>query len=359
MIVIGKGFDTFMETLKSAKDERINGVTDWIVDASQIAMADDGTLSIPQPDGNVFVGTPSQWALSQLTEYLKIPGTYVSRMNTPNDIGLLATNVNYWLKKEQGNSRLIRTLTDPATKKRKLIAILSNKYRPIDNYDVVNTVLANPKIAGMQMKMHHAFVTEKSMSLMMYSTDKTYYIPGKENDGYFAGLSVRNSEVGYSAFEIEPVLVRLVCTNGMIYSRGYRKIHIGDRNVEGDYWSDETRRRLTNLIISQVNDTVNNAFDDAKIDDALMTLGETQKKVIKPTWVKFTGDEFGWTEEENKAIWDRIERNNRYEFIQAVTSYANDVLKAGNSPERAIELQKQAWELADDIKWKKLEEVKE
>ena len=104
-------------------------------------------LLIEAPDGSKrFTATES--CRRQLADRLKIPFAYFERMRTDQP-ELLDRNVNTWLHKEP-EQRLIRTLDGRAR------AFLSDRYRRLDNYDLLEHVLpilreyfaAHPELAA-------------------------------------------------------------------------------------------------------------------------------------------------------------------------------------------------------------------
>lgn len=92
----------------------------------------------------VIGNTPFQLnenAHRQLGLQLKIPAPYYERMRAENP-GLLMANVNGWFQQSPDTRRMVRTLDGTAR------AILSDRYRRINNYEVAQTVL--PIISEMQ-----------------------------------------------------------------------------------------------------------------------------------------------------------------------------------------------------------------
>jgi hypothetical protein len=73
-------------------------------------------------------------ARRQLAEKLRIPYAYFERMRTEQP-ELLDRNVNAWLERDEGERQLLRTLDG------KVRAILSERYRHLDNYDLLEHVL--------------------------------------------------------------------------------------------------------------------------------------------------------------------------------------------------------------------------
>jgi hypothetical protein len=95
--------------------------------------AEDGerALEIEEPDGVRRYGiTPL--ARRQLAEKLKIPYAYFERMRTEQPELL---DRNAWLEREEGERQLLRTLDG------KVRAVLSERYRRLDNYDLLEHVL--------------------------------------------------------------------------------------------------------------------------------------------------------------------------------------------------------------------------
>jgi len=341
----------FLDYLKEIRDSRL----DWIVGTDKIQMLPDATMAIMAPDGQNKILEPTEWAHTQISQYLNIPKNYYDRM-LRDDKELLSTNVNRWLR-ERSEPRMIRAWNG------QLLALLSNKYRIIDNYDAANAILRyatnwdNPHNRRI-LTTHHMYVTMKMMSIEVYSPDIYVTDPDKPDDKYFLGISARNSEVGYTAFVVEPLLVRQICTNGLIAGTSYRQVHIGSAADEGDVWTNNTKTLENMTTISKIKDITEWAFNKDNAQIIVEKLSSKRNEPIKPQWVDRTSSAFGFTDEENKLIWDQIRENNKYDFIQAVTSTANDILQDGSKdPERAIYLQKKAYELmASDEVWKILKE---
>ena len=84
----------------------------------------------------------------------------------------------------------------------------------------------------------------------------------KENEaagnGIISGFIITNSEVGKGAFEIRPRAVICKCNNGLIVKdERFRRVHLGSKLDAGEIvWSDRTREKNRDLIVSQVSDAV-------------------------------------------------------------------------------------------------------
>ena len=102
-------------------------------------------------------------------------------------------------------------------------ALLSDRYRRIDNMEIASAVL--PLFAGQaDMQVMSCEVTENRMYLKIVNKRlETDVVPGDTVQG---GVIIPNSEVGLGAVSVQPLLYRLVCTNGMVVNDlGERRTH--------------------------------------------------------------------------------------------------------------------------------------
>lgn len=74
------------------------------------------------------------YAHGQIAEHLEIPKKYYDRMHEGAP-ALLATNVNYWFRQNSSRRRMVRTLDGNVR------AFLSDRYRPLDNFDLAQAAL--------------------------------------------------------------------------------------------------------------------------------------------------------------------------------------------------------------------------
>lgn len=162
-------------------------------------------------------------------------------------------------------------------------ALLSNSYRPIDNWDVLGTILSGLKAAGftghvirqadltddkMYVRISVPEVSALAPTLLRGYTSPYSGAKGADNPVVEAGLVITNSETGGGAFTITPELVIQICTNGMTIKQDMiRKAHLGGKLDEGVIKvSDDTRRKNLELIASQTRDAVNTFLDPAYVE---------------------------------------------------------------------------------------------
>ena len=134
---------------------------------------------------------------------------------------LLAENVNSWFQREP-TQRMVRTLDGTVR------AFLSNRYRRIDNLDIAEIVL--PVIQQMEDAYFESCqITDSRMYIKVVNKRlEAEVVPG---DIVQSGVIISNSEVGLGSVNIQPLVYRLVCSNGMVVNDAQtRRTHIGRVN---------------------------------------------------------------------------------------------------------------------------------
>jgi hypothetical protein len=242
---------------------------DLIVDSRVLkAVAEPETIVIDVPK---YGGHPlTNWAHGQMADKVGIPQKYYSRMLDSKNFGLLAHNINTWLPTE--DKRMIRILDG------RIRAILSDRYRVLDNYDLV--FLALDEFAKANAQVHKLNLTESHL----YVKAVTPRLQGEIRPGDIiqGGLIIKNSEVGASRFAVEPFVLRLKCTNGLVISQGYSRVHLGKRKEEGEFnWSSETINLENQAIWSAVRDVIQQTFDPASFEAVVVKLKNNADTPVK------------------------------------------------------------------------------
>jgi hypothetical protein len=230
---------------------------DYIADTSALTMlaAPEKPIVMSGFNGAALGVRPA--AHAQIGQHAGIPKAYYDRMlgEAPE---LLASNVNHWLK-TQPEKRMVRTLDGEVR------GFLSSRYRAMDNFDLLQAVL--PVLHGRKVEFKSCEVTEKHLYLKVIFPELRTEIPGSKQVGDIveAGLSIRNSEIGFSSFAVEPFFHRLVCTNGMISNYAQRKYHVGKRidsvDAVEEILRDETRDMRDRAFWMQIQDVIGSAIN--------------------------------------------------------------------------------------------------
>jgi len=261
-----------MQELERQKDNRY----DVVVPTQQlIAIYDAGTktikLDVPLPDKSNRAHGINPHAHRQIATKCGIPWQYYDKMMNESRPELLCKNINSWMPdKEQ---RMVRVLDGNVR------ALLSDKYRVIDNYDIVINALQQferiKKQRSMDINVIRADLTEEHLYLKVTSPQLTDEILGDKvraqanrnvhtavNEPVEGGIIIRNSEVGSGAFSVQPFINVLVCQNGLIRTTSLRRVHIG-RKLDAGFvdWSKETRSLEDKTLWSKINDMIHQTFD--------------------------------------------------------------------------------------------------
>jgi len=328
----GKTLKELVEEL----DRQAEAKVDFLVDTPNLVMdAIDGGHQLTMKNDAKRTSTifgVNDIAHRQIGSILKIPAPYYDKMRMENP-ELLATNVNSWFNKEPAR-RMIRTLDGTAR------AFLSDRYRRIDNYDIAHASL--PLILGeQQMKVASCEITDQRMYIKVVNPRlQTEVVPG---DYVQSGLIISNSEVGMGSVTVQPLIYRLVCSNGMVVNdAATRKYHIGRGNKSSeDYtlYSDATLEADDKALMMKVQDTVRAVVDEVQFQKVVKMMRDAKDAKITgrvPQVVELASADYGFTKKENDSILEQLIKDGDYTLYglaNAVTRAAQDVESYDRSTE--------------------------
>ena len=321
-----QGFKNVQELYQKLEEQRENR-KDIIADTrSLIVTSSDGVTTLSVSTGNDILSySVSDVAHRQIADRLGIPFKYYDRMRMEYP-DLLDRNVNGWLQKNP-EKRMLRTLDG------KLRAFLSDRYRRLDNLELVDHVL--PVIAQMKgCSIESCDITETHLYMKIINrTMKAELTPG---DVVQAGFVISNSEIGLGALKVEPLVYRLVCRNGMISKDlAHKKYHAG-RQVEDtdnayELYSDETLAADDKAYFLKVQDIVSAAVDEARFS---LTVDKMRASMNVPTGdnpvktVEVLGDKYILNKTERATILRHFIMSNDYTafgLVNAVTRCSQDI----------------------------------
>lgn len=310
---------------------------DLIVSTGVLSMdsRDDGGIALNVMGGQVIqhydVG---EIAHRQIGQFLKIPATYYDRMRREYP-QLLTLNANGWFAKMPQSKRMLRTLDGTAR------ALLSDRYRRIDNFEVASAVL--PIISRMEgAGVESCELTDSRMYLKVVNPRVTAEI--KKGDIVQAGVLISNSEVGMGSVTVSPLIYRLVCSNGMIAEDGkLRKYHVGRANESREDFSiyrNETIEADDKAFLMKLEDSVKAAVDQARFAAIVDKLRESTEATFQPQQVQqvveLASKEYGFTDSESSGILGHLAAGgdlSLYGLANAVTRQAQDVVSYDRSTE--------------------------
>ncbi len=313
---------------------------DYLVDTRNLQMeTSGGGVLLRVLDGNrddvVEPFDVGEIAHRQIGTHLGIPAKYYAKMLEEKP-GLLCTNVNSWMEANP-TKRMLRTLGGRAR------AFLSNRYLRLDHYDVASAVI--PVLEEMpDAQFESCQITEGRLYIKVVNPRLQAEVePG---DIVQSGVIISNSEVGLGSVTVQPLVYRLVCSNGMIVNdAATRRNHIGRANNEDEnfmLYSDKTLEADDHAFLLKIKDTVRAAVDQSRFDVVVDMMQEANRAKMDtadvPGVVKLASREFGITEAEEAGVLRHlIEGGNltRYGLSNAVTRYSQDVA----SYDRATDLE--------------------
>lgn len=199
----------------------------------------------------------NSWSRGQLASYTDIPKAYFDRIAEENP-ELAAKNINHGLAK---NAKAGRAAGKPETRMirtsfKDVRGFLSDRYRRLDAPDLLETVLPVAQESGLQVVSSE--LTLNRLYLQMLSPRITSEI--KKGDVVQYGLTISTSDVGAGSVRVEPLIYRLVCSNGLIADTAFRKYHIGRSQTDfeniQELLSDRTKEVTDAAFWLQVKDLV-------------------------------------------------------------------------------------------------------
>lgn len=323
----------------AAEIERQNTVKkDYLADTRSLSfnLSDDGDFDL-NLDGISL--RPNDITHRQIGEHLKIPAKYYDYMRAEFP-DLLAENVNGWFNQKPTN-RMVRTLDGTAR------AFLSDRYRRIDNFDIASAVL--PILGEMEVDAKHSSyeLTDSKMYIKVVNPR----LEGEVTKGDIvqAGIMITNSETGMGSVNVQPLIFRLVCLNGMITNIGERKYHVGRGNEIGENYEvyrNETLEADDRAFMLKVQDLVRTAVDETKFESILKIMRDATEVPITsrdiPKVVELTGKEYRLSQSENEGVLHHLIHGgdlSMYGLSGAITRHSQDV----ESYDRATELEAMGW----------------
>lgn len=331
----GKDLSSFVYELarqKNASKDYLVSTTDMVMDAD----IQGASLSWMDSSQNTQLVGITDTAHNQIAQTLGIPIKYYDKMLQCNP-DLLAENVNAWFSTEP-RTRMVRTLDGNAR------AFLSEKYRRIDNFDLAENILPILNNLGVSYMSNEVTASRMYIKVVNERIQKEVRV----GDIVQSGLIISNSEVGVGTVTIQPLLYRLVCTNGMIvndFKGATRRRHVGKGNLAGeDYvlYASDTLIAEDHALMLKIRDTISASLDEVHFSNLIDNMKEAAETKIEtthiPEMVELASSEFGYTKKEGEGILDYLIRGGDltlYGLSNAVTRYAQDV----DSYDRSTELE--------------------
>jgi hypothetical protein len=290
------------------------------------------------PGGEVPEMRVNENAHRQIGTHLKMPARYYDMLRADHP-GLLDRSVNTLFRERQAR-RTVRALDfgdgDPYVR-----AFLSERYRRLDNHQLAEAVL--PVLGEIpDVVFPSCQITDDKMYITALAPRTEAEV--KVGDVVQAGVRITNSEVGAGALKVEPLIYRLICTNGMVVAKPIRKFHVGrveDNEETLRVLSDETLRKDDEAFFAKMADVVRDAVSEVQFESVVAQLREamTGQKIEKPIQaMEALQDRYSLSDGEKESVFSHLISGgdlSAFGTLNAVTRAAQDV----ESYDRSMELE--------------------
>lgn len=311
---------------------------DLVTDTRALKMDIPGHTNVPAlfiENEEVEVEVITPYAHGQIAARLDIPKKYYDRC-LQEEPDILMANVNGWFEAKP-ERRMLRIYQDNANTLR---AFLSDRYRRIDNYEllmhsILPTLMETPELKD-DLQIVSCEVTNLKLYIKCISQSITAHLGIADvNDQVNAGFVITNSEVGMGAVHISQYIYRRVCRNGMIGESLFRKYHVG-RNVDDSfdqYMQNDTLQADDKAIMLKARDMIRAAINKDAFKDAVDSMRRTHSiKVVNPQKaVEVLSNQLLLGMDAQQGIMARFFKNEdrdgrtMFNMVNAVTQYAEDV----------------------------------
>lgn len=310
---------------------------DFLINANKVsAFVHENQLNIGFPtDDDLFTGGLTTNGHIQLGNFCDIPKRYYDKMLSYPD--LLSKNVSHWLTKNN-DKRMFRILDGNVR------AILSDKYRRLDNYDLAENIL--PMLVDAKADVESCEITENKIYIKAITHKVQAEI--KAGDVVSAGIVISNSETGHGSLSIKPLVYRLVCSNGAIAdSYAMRKYHAGRQTeMEQIEYAKDTIKAEDTAFWLKVRDLVKFSLSEVTFDKIVETMRvSTALKIEQPEKaIELVTKKYQMNENESSGILSHLIMGgdlSSWGLGNAVTRMAQDV----PSYDRSTELESIGFEI--------------
>ena len=324
-----------IEQLTNELEFQSENKRDFIINTTKLKVGPSldsnfGEVIFSVPGNKTFRYSMSEHMLGQLSVHAGVPLALVKSMliGTDKEKQVITKLLTVRLQ-ENESIRMIRTMGRfwdvPYAR-----AFLSDRYKEIDNYSVLNAILPVVR-ANKDLKIMSASVSETNLYLKIINESSKAEVD--VGDVVKAGITISNSEVGAGALRINFLLYRLSCKNGATIAEGsqLRKNHVGRRHRGVGYSWEVKPEDSENVaaFLAQVVEIANDVLGDQKFfQDVVARMKITKFNVIKgdhKAILGAIGKRYGLLVHEQDAILKLLAKEDsmsQFGLINAITKYA-------------------------------------
>jgi hypothetical protein len=206
-----------------------------------------------------------------------------------------------------------------------------------------------PLLSENGIRIESCALTEKRLYLKAISERFTGEV--RVGETVMAGIVISNSEVGFGALDVKPIVFTLRCSNGLIGEiSSLRQHHVGRRH------GDPARTADDRAFFLKVRDVAKAALDEGVFRQQLSRLqaaaGAPISNPALDRVVDVTAKRFGMSEEESAGVLAHLIRGgdlSQWGLCSAVTRFSQDVASYDRATEiervggKIVELPKADW----------------
>lgn len=280
----------------------------------------------------VYGSTARRTAVTKRGELSRMP----RRLTLQQTVELPESLLRHFLSHPQLSDVDVRRLVDTGS-------VDEDAYRRIDNLDIASVTL--PVIGELpEARFVSTQITDDFMYIKVVNPRlQADVVPG---DVVQAGVIISNSETGLGSVTIQPLIYRLVCSNGMVINDAKtRRNHVGRAATSDEdfsIYSNETLLADDHAFVLKIKDTVRAAISEARFAQAVSRMRESTEAMLDtkqlPAIVKLASSSFGITEDESNGVLEHLITGgdfSLYGLANAVTRFSQDV----ESYDRATKLE--------------------
>jgi hypothetical protein len=329
------------------KEEEVPSYFSTWQEAEAHADKTEGSVSVEK--GSAVIGMDTK-ARTQLVDKVGMPVKYYNQLVDMKLQELASFNVNTLLGNRPLEKVMVRSfLADDGLKIR---AILSNRYRCLDNYDLFLAAADTFRGCNATMWTARTWGSGEGFELFGVSEeiqqkiriDRTFDRPdhfitkfGDDGDVNYAAVRVSNSETGAGGLSVTMSMMRAVCNNLCVWGNRVSQIHLEKRKEEeGLIMSDDRSAAEANVIWLKIRDAIKTAFSKEAFEKYVAKMNDLTQIEIKssvPETVKAVLADYPISKTSIDSIIGELLGSgdlSAYGIVQAVTAQAHTSERSGN-----------------------------
>jgi len=264
-------------------------------------------------------------SLNNLCNKLEIGTRYISKC-LPVSQSLVTHNLNFWINNTKSRELMLRTVEGHDINR--VRAIMTNRYKRIDNDVVANATLNKLMDMGAELKYSHYDGDNLNITAVLPKLEGEVV----EGDFVQGGITITNSEIGQGSLVVKPFIYRLVCTNGMVapeYLNQFYAKHVGKMIIDID--NDDQWK----TIVSKMEQQLELVANPELFEENLNKLKQATEQKINSHQIEVLAKNHGLSDVERAGVFERLNHyvgetfvTSKYDLANAVTNLANDEEKS-------------------------------